>query len=233
MGHHTVYLPDLTQHAGDIVIAGDEAHHALRVKRLALGDTLGLADGKGARVQGKIVATEKTREGWVVRVSPGLIERTERAAPRLTVLAAAPKGDHLSAMVDGLAQVGVSAWGPLISARTVVEPREHKLERLERIAVEALKQSGGAWLMEILPGVKLAEAWSRPGLIVADASGEPWAGPAPGEATLLIGPEGGWTERELEEARRAGARVARFGKLTMRTEVASVVAAGVLMLMSP
>ncbi|MBI1189088.1 MAG: RsmE family RNA methyltransferase [Tepidisphaera sp.] len=229
MALHTVYLPDLASYAGEIAISGDEAHHALRVKRLAVGDMLGLADGKGRRVDARIAATEKTREGWLVRVTPQALCDSPRPTPGLTVLAAAPKGDHLGAMIDGLAQVGVSAWAPLLSARTVVEPREHKLERLERIAIEALKQSGASWLMDILPGVRFADALARPGLIIADASGQPWSGPPPAQATLLIGPEGGWTPEELDAARKAGARVARFGHHTMRTEVASVVASGVLM----
>lgn len=229
MALHNVYLPDLASHPGDIIIEGDEAHHALRVKRLVAGDLLGLVDGKGRRVEAKIAATEKTRDGWRVVVTPQTVRESPRPTPRLTVLASAPKGDHLASMIDGLAQVGVSAWAPLLSARTVVEPREQKMERLERIAIEALKQSGAAWLMEIRPGVRFADALTRPGLIIADASGQPWAGSPPPEATLLIGPEGGWTPEELDKARHAGARVARFGHHTMRTEVASVVASGVLM----
>lgn len=230
MSLHTVYLPDLATHCGEITIEGDEAHHALRVKRLVVGDDLGFADGKGARATAKITSTAKTRDGWVVRAQPAQVLHVPRQRPEVTVLASAPKGDHLGAMIDGLAQVGVRAWAPLLSRRTIVDPREHKLERLERVAIEALKQCAGAWLLEIHPSVRFADSLSMPGVILADASGEPWCGPAPEKATLLVGPEGGWTPEELGAARGAGVRVARFGNLTMRTEVAAVVAGAFLAL---
>lgn len=230
MSLHTVYLPDFASHPIEVVIGGDEAHHAVRVKRLVVGDELGFADGKGRRAVAKITATEKTREGWVVRAKPDVIHDVPRASPELTVLAAAPKGDHLAGMIDGLAQQGARAWSPLLSRRTIVDPREHKLERLERVAIEALKQCGGAWLLEIQPSVRFKDALSLPGVILADASGEPWAGNAPNKATLLIGPEGGWAPEELADAAKAGVRIARFGHLTMRTEVAAVVSSAFVML---
>ncbi|MFA6045732.1 MAG: RsmE family RNA methyltransferase [Phycisphaerales bacterium] len=230
MSLHTVYLPDLSDRTSEVVIGGDEAHHAVRVKRLVVGDELGFADGKGRRAIAKIAATEKTRDGWVIRASVTEVRDVARPSPELTVLASAPKGDHLATMIDGLAQQGVRAWSPLLSRRTVVDPREHKLERLERVAIEALKQCGGAWLLEVHPAVRLKDALGMPGVIMADASGEAWQGPAPAKATLLIGPEGGWDPGELADAGRAGVRVARFGGLTMRTEVAAVVSAAIVML---
>ena len=77
--------------------------------------------------------------------------------PRVTVLASAPKGDRLEAMIDGLSQVGASAYAPLASERTIVEPRQGKLDRLTRIAIESMKQCGRAWMLSAMtpksPGI--------------------------------------------------------------------------------
>lgn len=230
MSLHTVYLPDLLSHESIITITGEEAHHAVRVKRLMVGNNIGFANGQGRRVVAEIQAIDKTRDGWVVRAQPREILDVARPEPRLAVYAAAPKGDRLEHMIDGLSQVGAMSWSPLVSRRTVVEPREQKLERLERIAVEGLKQCGASWLLEIRPATTFSEAIKLPGLVLADASGEPWSGLTPSVATLLIGPEGGWTSEELDLARGAGARIAKFGGFILRTEVATVVAAAALMM---
>lgn len=231
MSTHRVYFPDvLPAVGGRVVLSGEEAQHAHRVKRVGAGEVVALHDGRGGVATAEVAHAAKARGEWTLELLVREVERRERPAPRLTVLAASPKGDRLEAMVDGLAQVGVERFSPLVTARTVVEPRQGKLDRLTRVAVEALKQSGAAHLMEVGGPVSLSEALRGEGpLVMADASGEAWRGPVPARVTLLVGPEGGWTAEELEGARAAGVRVVRFGVLTMRVEVAAVVGAGVMM----
>jgi 16S rRNA (uracil1498-N3)-methyltransferase len=134
-------------------------------------------------------------------------------------------------MIDGLSEAGAAQWRALETERGVAEAGAHKLERVERHALEASKQCGRAWVMETGPGATLAEAL-RGGAgvrgVVADASGGAYAARGAGTVRVLIGPEGGWTERELAAARDAGAEVARFGPHTMRIETAAVVAAAVV-----
>jgi 16S rRNA (uracil1498-N3)-methyltransferase len=156
------------------------------------------------------------------------VGQVPRARPELTLLAAAPKGDRLEGMIDGLSQVGVGTWSPLLSERTVVEPRAGKLERLHRVAIEAMKQCGRAWLLEIGESVGFDTALAGR-VVMADASGAPYQRTGAEKLTLLIGPEGGWSEAELATARVAGVQVARFGVHTMRTETAAMVAAAVVM----
>ncbi len=231
MSTHRIYFPDpLPPAGGRVTLAGEEAQHAHRVKRVGAGGVVSLHDGRGGVALAEVIGATKQRGEWTLELRVREVESRERPGPRLTVLAAAPKGDRLEAMVDGLAQVGVERFSPLVTARTVVEPRQGKLDRLARVAVEAMKQSGAAHLLEIGGPVPLAEALGGGApVIVADASGAAWRGPAPARATLLVGPEGGWTLEELGEARAAGASIARFGVLTMRVEVAAVVAAGIVM----
>lgn len=228
-------IPDIGQ---TLVIEGDEAVHAIRVKRLESGDRLGLSDGAGMRAIGTIEAVHRAPKH---RQGPSLEVRvTERAAipplqPALHVLTATPKGARVDDLVDQLSQIGAASWAPLSSIRGVVDPREGKLTRLERIAKESAKQSGRAWLLEIRRGVDIADALKEAEtgpVIFADGSGEVWNAENAADGsplTLLIGPEGGWTESELDSARAAGARVVRFGPHTMRIETAAVAAAAVIL----
>lgn len=231
MSTHRIYFPDVLPAAGGrVVLSGEEAQHAHRVKRVEVGEVVALHDGRGGVATAEVAHATKVRGEWTLELLVRDVEKRERQEPRLTVLAASPKGDRLEAMVDGLAQVGVERFSPLVTARTVVEPRQGKLDRLTRVAVEAMKQSGAAHLMEVGGPVSLAEALRGEGpVVMADASGGTWRGPLPSRATLLVGPEGGWTAEEVEAAHAAGVRVARFGVLTMRVEVAAVVGAGVMM----
>lgn len=230
--HRVLIDPDAIKEDTNILIEGDEAQHAARVKRLGVGDPLECLDGMGTRVAGRIAAIERVAKGqWRLVVEPGRIEREPLPSPELHVRTATPKGPRASDLVEQLCQVGASSWGPLDSVRTVVDPREGKLQRLERIARESIKQSGRAHAMRIEPGVSFRKSLELKGLIVADASGaayEPTSEPTD-RLTLLVGPEGGWTANELAQLREVGARVCRFGLHVMRIETAAVVAAGIIL----
>ncbi len=243
MAHHRVYLPDSIPQTGSIIeITGDEAHHAVRVKRLGIDAQLELLTGWGVRASGTIreivkVPTRHGKADWVVRLLIERVVKEPQIRPSLAVHASVPKGPRLDDMIDQLSQVGAASWSPLVCARTVVTPRTGKMLKAERTAAEAAKQCGRAWTMTIGEPVSFADALARthPGcvrdsrLVLADASGEPFeAGPSD-DITLLIGPEGGFSETEIEAAREAGASVCRFGPLVLRVETAAVVGAGVIL----
>jgi len=231
MSEHQVYFPDLREPLpSSMVLGGPEAHHAARVKRLEVGARLRLCNGRGLLVGARISDIRKVRGEWEVEL--GGLERQvcERALPQVDVYAAVPKGDRLHELIDGLSQVGAAVWHPLVAERTVVEPRAGKLERLERIAVESLKQCGRAWLLEVGAAVTVKQALkASPPVVVADSSGTPYAAVGAAHVVVLVGPEGGWTPAELDLAKGSGARIARFGPHTMRIELAAVVAAAAVM----
>jgi 16S rRNA (uracil1498-N3)-methyltransferase len=228
-----VYAPHMGDSPASITIEGDEAHHVLRVRRLAIGDHLEALDGGGRAALCRIESTEKTREGgWRLLAKVVELKTAERTRPQLHVLTSAPKGDHLVEMVSGLSQVGAASWRSLRTHRTIIEPGANKHERLNRVAVESMKQCGRAWLLEIRRQITLSEALREEaghGVIVADASGEAYSPLASEPSTLIIGPEGGFTPEELDEARDAGARIARFGPHVMRIETAALAAAAIIL----
>ncbi len=225
---HRLYLPDLEQTDTNVRLTGDEARHAVRAKRLRCGEPVELLNGRGLVLSGTVHALERSPDGITVAITGA---RTEPStAPEVTVFAAAPKGRRIDALVDQLAQVGAAGWGPLTSARTVVDPRPTKLERLERLAAETSKQSGRAWLLRLETPMALEQALEGSAdTVLADASGDPYAPSGSAQIRLLIGPEGGFTPDEVADARAAGARIACFGPHVMRVETAAPVAAGIIL----
>ncbi len=249
MGMHRMMVEHGLAGAGvgaAVAVAGEEARHAIRVKRVRVGEHVELMDGRGVIAAGVVAEIDeggKKRDGSVV-VRVESVRRVEPARPRVEVWTAVAKGGRVDEMVDQLAQTGAAQWRALTTARGVAEAREQKTERLERIAREASKQCGRAWVMEIGSEATMEEA-VRGGhgvrVVVCDASGARWGGvcesetgrvaPMQSDVTvrLLIGPEGGWTQEEMKMCRAAGASVARFGAHVMRIETAAVVACGVVM----
>ena len=238
--HRVLVDPDQWPAESDalIEIEGDEAHHAIRVKRLEPGATIELLDGVGGRASARLAHTRKVgKQGWAMELDLEAVRREPEPARTLRVISGVPKGPRLDAMIESLSQVGVDEWCPLRSSRSVVDPREGKLGRMARIASESIKQCGRAWAMRIGEAVSLASATERGGtLVVADADARPagtgragWFD-ASGHATLVVGPEGGLDDRELGVLRDAGAVPVCFGRHTMRTETAAVVAAANILL---
>jgi len=224
---HVVFMPDPELHGDTLELTGDEARHAVRVKRLQPGQRVAVIDGRGRRVVTEVVEASRTLALRVLEdghVGP--------AKPRIELYTAVPKGPRAGTLIDLVSQTGADAWVPLETAFGVESVKENRRDRLERVAAEALKQCGRAWLLEIGVTSTLEEACDAPAgtdLVIADASGEAYA-PAPGRerVRVLIGPEGGWREDELAGAIASGARACRFGPYVMRIETAAAAAAAVV-----
>jgi 16S rRNA (uracil1498-N3)-methyltransferase len=211
---------------GDAIeLVGDEAMHAVKSKRLREGDACLVCDGAGVVATCAVVRATKSRVELAVEGA----EVVEAATPRVEVWGATPKGQRLDKMLDMLAQCGCALWRPMSTERGVVEPGAHKLERAERISVEALKQCGRAHLMAIGEEASFADALDAGAgtrVVVADAGGTSAAWGSDGGTAcvrLLVGPEGGFTPAEMALARERGAAVVRLGVHVMRIETASVV----------
>ncbi len=241
MRKHTLFLESADPEAGELYIEGEEAEHATRVKRLRAGDAAVVLNGQGLVVEAEVVAA---RRGEVALRVVGL-RREESVRPRVEVFAALPKGPRASDLVDALSQVGAARWTPLETERSEERATGARLERLRRVAIEAAKQCGRAWLMEIGGAVLLGDALKREAgragedvdVVFADAGAGVFevgkragggAGNGLGVVRVLIGPEGGWTEDERADAARAGARVCSLGPHVMRIETAAATAAAIV-----
>jgi len=232
MTMHRAYY-ELFPNEGPFVIEGEEAHHALRTKRLQDGDILEILDGKGRIARARIVGTNRVGRGsWAMQVEIEDVVVHPEPSPSLAVFSGVPKGPRLDVLIEGLSQAGAAGWSPLMVKRSVVDPRPTKLERLSRVATESGKQCGRAWILAIGSAVDMAGAIAASGrssVVLADVSGERYEPSGAASVTLMVGPEGGFEPGEIEAARSAGTQIARFGEHTMRIETAAIVAAGVIL----
>ena len=226
MARHTLYLTEIPEPGTSILIEGDEAKHAIRVKRVAAGDLIALTDGRGLTALANVTDARRT-----LTLTVRTTDHAARTSPSVRVLTASPKGPRLEKMIDALSQVGAASWGALGTKLGVVDPGENKLDRAERVALESAKQCGRAWLLEIGETATLEEACSAPAgtdVVIADASGESYTPTGDACVRVLIGPEGGWREDELERAQESGARACRFGPYVMRIETAAAAATAIV-----
>jgi 16S rRNA (uracil1498-N3)-methyltransferase len=230
---HRIYVEQEVR-PGELAVVGEEAHHAVRVRRLGTGARVEVLDGRGSVGAGVIAGMAKGRGGWELRLEVESVSAVLPVVPRVEVFCPRPKGARLSEMIDGLSQVGAAKWSPLETALSVSAPsvKGGRAERVERIAREASKQCGRAWLMEVGEGVSFADLLTMRApvgeIVLADVSGNPYEPTGSEMVRLLVGPEGGWREDELARARAAGVHIARFGPHVMRIETAAVVGAAVV-----
>jgi 16S rRNA (uracil1498-N3)-methyltransferase len=207
-------------------LSAHEAKHLGRVCRLGAGDEVEIFDGRGFATCARVIALGNDWVDLTVLGEP----MPEQAPPFALVLAsAAPKADRLDWLVEKATELGVARWIPIISDRSVVEPGSGKLARLERTVVEASKQCGRARLMAIDPPARWSSvvgAFDGSQRYLADAQGIRPSRidriPAGQDVVLAVGPEGGFTPQEREQAAGAGWQAICLGVNTLRIETAAV-----------
>jgi 16S rRNA (uracil1498-N3)-methyltransferase len=213
---------------GPVTIDGPEAHHLSAVCRLRPGDAVCLFNGDGCEYPAEVSEIGKRSVVLVVQT----IAAPNRELPfSLEIAVPLPKGDRAQFLIEKLTELGVTAFTPLQTARSVVHPRETKLDKLERYVIEASKQCGRNVLMKIGPLTMWANFVRREGLSERKIVAHPGEPANLSERTLLadavaaVGPEGGFTEDEVELARAAGWTAVGLGPRILRMETAAMVMA--------
>jgi 16S rRNA (uracil1498-N3)-methyltransferase len=225
-------LPDRFYHPppiglGPVTLDGPEAHHLIHVLRAKPGLEITLFAGDGAEYSANVVKVERTH----VRLEVGTRREIDRELPiAVTVGVAIPKGDRQKWLVEKLTELGAARLVPLVTERGVAQPTGEALRRFERSVIEASKQCGRNQLMEITAPSGLAE------FLIRRSEAAKWFAHPDGnampphlelastdsEVAIAIGPEGGFTEKEVKQAREADWRPVGLGRQILRTETAAV-----------
>ena len=223
----TCFAPDLTPAAATYQLSEDESKHAVRVLRLGMGDEVALVDGRGGLYTATVADANPKRCQLRITHHEAVPPR-----PHFTHVAVAPTKnlDRMEWFVEKAVEIGVERITFLRCARS--ERRELKLERLEKIAISALKQSGQAWLPQLDEMVNFSafvddiapetafiahlEAGERTDLTQVVA--------AQPRCCVLIGPEGDFTPAEIALALGKGIRPVTLGTSRLRTETAALAA---------
>ncbi|MGV0026409.1 16S rRNA (uracil(1498)-N(3))-methyltransferase [Phormidesmis priestleyi] len=208
-----------------ILLNADQQHYLSRVLRLRSGDQFIAMDGQG--------------NGWLAELQSDQAKLLEAIATKselpisITLVLALPKGNGFDDVVRQATELGVSCIAPVISDRTLLNPSPNKLERWRRIAQEAAEQSERQIVPTILEPVPFSDRLStnsndRRLLCLARGSSPHLLNVLPKQTsssiTLVIGPEGGWTDQEVEQAIAANYQPVSLGRRILRAVTAPIVA---------
>ncbi len=240
---HRFFIPELG--SGPIIeITGDQQKHIEKVLRLKAGERIIGFDGSGRdyviilqgllknRLQGEI-------ESW---------HRNDRE-PTLEVhlVQGLAKGDKMDTIIQKTVELGVKSVYPLKSRYSVVRLEEetrsdNKIKRWQKTVIEACKQSGRSIIPSVHPALDLDQILAikarRPGIMLYEKERtSSFRDKLQGKKDeileqgvfLLIGPEGGFSREEMEQARKAGIETAGLGPRILRTETAAIIAVGITM----
>ncbi len=198
-----------------------EAHHVFKVLRGRSGDRVEAVDGAGRL----FVAELRGGREAVVLEDLAAPDATEA---QVSLYQAVPKGGRMDLVVEKATEVGATSIIPLLTERGVVNPREGKVDRWRRVADAAARQSLRLRIPAVDEPVTFADAVSRvgaTGVLLHDAPEiQPVETVVGSQASLFVGPEGGWSEGELGIAEEAGLVLGGLGPYRLRSETAGIVA---------
>lgn len=216
---------------GEITLDGDEAKHLAAVRRFGPGDHVVLFNGDGNEFHSTV--REVNKRSVQITIDSIHSPKRERSLP-LTIAAAMPKGDRFDFMLEKLVELGVSTFIPLITHRSVVIPKTDKRDKWERAVIEASKQCGRNHLMKVQDPLDWNALMHEPthpsSRFVLHTSPKLLAMHSVNESLIIaVGPEGGFTESEIELATANGWHVRSLGNRILRMETAAITAAALTM----
>lgn len=232
------YCPSLEAAAGSTVTLPDQAaHHATRVLRLRTGEAVTLFDGNGEERRGVIESIGRDVTVTIASTGPGIAE----PALHITLVQALPSGDKMDWVVQKAVELGAAAVQPVMARRSVVrlegDRARKRVLHWQEVAIAACEQCGRNTVPAILPLMELNQYLVRERkdderrFLLDPVGGQrlrKMDRPS-GNITLLIGPEGGFEEGEIDLARSLGFSSLQLGPRVLRTETAGLAALAAMM----
>ncbi len=227
------YVPQPRIENGMLKVEGDEVKHIRKVLRLRAGDDVSVFDGLGEEYQGPIV--EEGPSSVVIRIKNVYCSRGDSPL-KVTLAQSLLKGEKMDYLIQKATELGVERIIPFLSSRSVPllekskKPRRH--QRWERIAIEASKQCGRGVVPEIeslrdyrqmlqkaSPDNLRLILWEKEGAKLKEVLKRQEEGK---RIFFVVGPEGGFSEAEVDEAKGAGFTPVTLGERILRAETASL-----------
>jgi 16S rRNA (uracil1498-N3)-methyltransferase len=236
-------VPSLADASAGVVVTveGDEAHHAVAVRRLRVGEAVVLTDGLGTTARGVVASTGRR----VFEVTVSSLSSAPAPEPSVVVVQALPKGDRGELAVEMLSEVGVLSIVPWTAARCVAvwrgERATKSLARWRSTAREAAKQARRSWFPAVEELASTSDVAALLGsvdlaVVLHEDASVPLTSvevPATGLLAVVVGPEGGLTDDEVAAFSAAGATPVRLGAEVLRTSTAGVAAVSALLSRTP
>jgi 16S rRNA (uracil1498-N3)-methyltransferase len=226
--------------APTILITGDLLSHIRGSLRITIGETLWVGDGQGTRYHIEIIdITKKSASGRILET----IQEPPQQTPRLILGQSLLKGEKMDWVIQKATELGINELVPLQSRYSVVQLKtdrvHHQLARWQRIAIEAAQQSEQWHVPTIAQPESLASLLAQkatgavPLMLVERRKGttlQAVALPqnATGSVLILIGPEGGWSQEEVQMAEQARIQSISLGPHILRSETAAIATISIL-----
>lgn len=228
------YEPDIKEGIESYLIQGENSRHISRSLRMKPKDTLTLTDGKGNDCETEIInITESTVEVKILSFKKSDTE----ANVRLHLYQGVPKSDKMELIIQKFTELGGFSITPTKTEFIVSDisgKEEKKVARWQKIALEGAMQSKRSVIPEIRNPEKFKDAiLSAKGtkLLLYEGGGIPLKDLVSGceDISVFVGPEGGFSEKEVNFAKENGAHIVTLGKRILRTETAPLAAAAIIM----
>ena len=231
------YLNEALESAsiGELIsLTGSEARHAVTVSRITVGQTVSIGNGAGLVVEGEVVTAEHS----VLTIRVATVETTPRREPAVFLVQALAKGDRDELAVQAATELGVDGVIPWAAARSISRWEGAKVakgrDRWAALVREATKQSLRPWLPDVLDMAstkQLVHMAEGARMLVLEPSAESTLAELTvdgRDVVLLVGPEGGIAQHELDALAGAGASIVRLGTEVLRTSTAGPAALAAL-----
>ena len=231
---HRVHTHHILEPGQEVTIGDRTAHYLNRVLRVAVGQAIVLFNGDGHDYAAEVVRPGKKEFSLYVT---SRLPAARESGLKIMVVQAISRGDRMDQTLQKCTELGVAAFQPLFSERVEVRPRSEKLaRRLEHwqgVVVSACEQSGRAVIPEVLAPLDFGDWLDKSDtgrrLILEPGAETPLARvDLHGQVQLVVGPEGGFSDFELELACSHGVEAASLGPRVLRTETAAPAAVAVL-----
>ena len=216
-----------------VVLPPEESHHLARVLRVQPGQEIILFDGQGGVAEATVEAVSKT--AVAARVS----KRWKVPRPRIEIglIQAVPKPDRWELVLQKAVELGATTIRPILTQHTEFKPNPKKQARWKKIVLNAAQQCEVRWLPDLQPLEKFDAVLPTLGSYDLVLIGSLYDGAKPfrevpmagkKRVALLIGPEGDFSQEEVDAAVQAGAVPVTFGDRILRTETAAIFGLAVL-----
>jgi 16S rRNA (uracil1498-N3)-methyltransferase len=220
----------------------EEIHHLVRVRRVRTGETIEILNGRGDI----LTCTVEQASGKELELTITELQKTVPEPVRRHLLVALPKGKTFPTLLHKAVELGVSEITPLLTENSEVPPSraDRKSDRWESVLVEAVKQSGNAWMPLLNAPTRLPEALKNPNrgalrLCAALQQGSlpllevlEKSYPESGDIEVFVGPEGDFSEKEYALLHQSGCHFVTLGQVVLKVETAASLVMGSLSLWS-
>lgn len=233
---HRYFVPELPRDGGLVQLPDGEASHANRVMRVKPGDEITLFDGRNHECLAVVESQSKKDCLCTMVGTPVVVDRDPEV--NVTLATSLPKGDRAKSLLERITELGVKTVVPLHAARSQGNPSDKSIEKLNRVAIEACKQSGRNQVPLIEPTRRAMDWFATPTdatciiahpIVPASSDGTSDLKNASmldsqgrSKVVIAVGPEGGFTDEELDRAMGNGFRPISLGPRIYRIETAAI-----------